>query len=290
MASERSQITLPVRPWFADHHFAGRIVLAAVEAMQFLALTAQAAHPHLEVGKMRDARFARLLEIPLDAAEIEVLVELEREEKGEVSARLLTRVEGKVIARLVTHCELTFAADAAPDSEEERWMAEPWLEPAMTVSTERVYQELVPFGPAYRTLQDRLVLDENGVWGTMLTSEPGHATEPIGSLFPLDGAMHALCVHGQRLVDFVPFPVGFAARHIVKPTRAGEQYRVQGLLQERTEDELRYDLCIFDGQEHVREWVRGLRMRDVSHGRIKPPAWIKANPTGEQTSRPRKTI
>ena len=283
MAGERRTITLPVRPWFSDHHFAGRIVLAAVEAMQLLALTAQAAHPHLEVTKMREARFAKLLEIPPAATEIEVLVELEHGENGEISARLLTRVEGKVMARLITHCELTFAADAIADAEMGKWTAEPWLEPTVAVSAARVYQELVPFGPAYRTLQDRLVLHADGVWGTLLASEPSQSTpQPLGSPFPLDGAMHAVCVHGQSLVDFVPFPVGFAALHIVKHTCAGERYRVQGLLQKRAEDELRYDLCIFDAQEQVREWVRGLRMRDVSHGRIKPPAWIKAMAQGGQ--------
>ena len=277
MTSEIKKITLPVRPWFADHHFAGRIVLAAVEAMQFLALTAQAAHPHLEATKIGEARFAKLLEIPPDATEIEVLVELEHRENGEISARLLTRVEGKVMARLITHCHLTFAADAPFGLEGEKWTTEPWPEATMTVSAAQVYQELVPFGPAYRTLQDRLILHADAVWGTLLAPEPGHVPAgPLGSPFPLDGAMHAVCVHGQGLVDFVPFPVGFAARQIVKPTRAGEWYRVQGLLQERAEDELRYDLCILDGQEQVRETVRGLRMRDVSQGRIKPPAWIKA--------------
>ena len=283
MAGEYKKITLPVRPWFVDHHFAGRIVLAAVEAMQCLAMTVQAAHPQLKVTHIRDARFAKLLEIAPTATEIDALVEMEHGENGEISARLLTRAQGKVMARLVTHCELTFVADAIPAAGKEKWGVEPCPEATTAVSAAQVYQELVPFGRVYRTLQDQLVLQADAVWGTLLASDPDRSLiEPLGSPFPLDGAMHAACVHGQQLVGFVPFPVGFASRHIVKPTRAGEWYRAQGLLQARAEDELRYDLCILDGQEQVREAVRGLRMRDVSHGRIKPPAWIKAIATGGQ--------
>ena len=276
MASERKAITVPVRPWFADHRFAGRIVLAAVEAMQLLAVTAQEAHPHLRVSGMRDGSFAKLLEIPPAAAAIDALVELEHREDGDLLARLLTRTRGQVMSRLVVHCELTFAAFASADAGEENWPAEPCARANLVIPAARVYQELVPFGPAYRTLEDRLILQANAVWGSLLAPELDHSAQPLGSPFPLDGAMHAACVHGQRLVDFVPFPVGFAARRIVQPTRAGERYRAVALLRARAADELRYDLRIVDEQGQVRETVRGLRMRDVSRGRIEPPAWIRA--------------
>jgi len=283
MAGEYKKITLPVAPWFVDHHFAGRIVLAAVEAMQCLATTVQAAHPQLKVTQIRDARFGKLLEIPWLATEIDALVELEQGENGEISARLLTRAQGKVMARLITHCELTFAAGTIADAGMEKWRAEPPPEAARAIKAAQVYQELVPFGPAYQTLRDQLVLQADMVWGSLLAPKPGCSpTAPLGSPFPLDGAMHAACVHGQQLVDFVPFPVGFASRHIVKHTCAGEWYRTQALLQVRAADELCYDLWIVDRRGQVREMVRGLRMRDVSHGRIKPPGWIKTIATGRQ--------
>jgi len=283
MTGGRREIVISVRPWFADHCFGGRIVLAAVEAMQILAVTVQAVHPYLDVNGMRDGRFAKLLEIPPTAAAIDALVELEHTENGEINARLLTRAHGKVMSRLVAHCELTFT-DEVLEAGTDMWKADPSLEAAMVVSAAQVYQELVPFGPAYRTLQDRLMLSADAAWGSLLAPELGHSTAgPLGSPFPLDGAMHAACVHGQRLVDFVPFPVGFAARHIVTPTRAGERYRTQAWLQARTADELVYDLCIVDQEEQIRERVRGLRMRDVSQGRIKPPAWIKEMPRERET-------
>jgi len=281
MASERREIVIPVRPWFRDHCFDGRIVLAAVEAMQLLAVTVQAAYPHREVGGMRSGRFARLLAISPEATGIDALVELERGEHGGIRARLLTRAQGKVMTRLVSHCELTFAADLNLDNGLDNGAIAPCAHAAMDLAAAQVYRELVLFGPAYRTLQDRLVLHADSAWGTVLAPAMDFSPAgPLGSPFPLDGAMHAACVHGQRLVDFVPFPVGFASRCVVKPTHAGERYRVQVQLQARTEDELLYDLCIFDQEEQVRETVRGLRMRDVSHGRIRPPAWIRAIPTG----------
>jgi hypothetical protein len=43
----------------------------------------------------------------------------------------------------------------------------------------------------------------------------------------------------------------------------------------RTKDELLFDLRIFDDQGHIFESVTGIRMRDVSGGKIKPPAWMR---------------
>jgi len=284
MTGERREIALPVQSWFSDHRFGGRIVLAAVEAMQLLAATVQEVYPQLEVGRMHDGRFAKLLAIPPEAGEIKVLVELEPGEHGGIRARLLTRTQGKSMTRLIAHCELTFTADATPGAETDTWVSKPCSDAPMDLTAELVYQELVPFGPAYRTLQDRLVLHADAAWGTLLAPKLSLAPPgPLGSPFPLDGAMHAACVHGQRWVDFVPFPVGFATRRIVKPTRAGERYRTLARLQVRTEDELIYDLFILDEHGQVRETVRGLRMRDVSHGRIKPPAWIKEPLKGGRT-------
>jgi len=279
MTGERIEISIPVRPWYKDHCFGGRVILAAVEAMQLLAATVKAAYPQLDVRNMQAGRFAKLLEIPPDAARLDAVVELERGEKGEVCARLLTRTQLKTMTRMTTHCELTFAAEAAHDKGAENGAAGPCTDAGMEVTAEEVYRDLVPFGPAYRTLQDRLFLDAESAWGTLWAPElEQSATHPLGSPFPLDGAMHAACVHGQRLVDFVPFPVGFAERQITKPTRAGERYRTQVHLHARTAEELVYNLRIFDQEEQVRETIKGLRMRDVSGGRIKPPAWIQRAP------------
>lgn len=88
-------------------------------------------------------------------------------------------------------------------------------------------------------------------------------------------AMHAACVHGQRLAGFVPFPVGFEQRRILAPHQAGRQHHAQVRLCAQAAEMLVYDLLIADAGGRVRD--HRLRMRDVSGGRITPPAWIRAD-------------
>ena len=80
----------------------------------------------------------------------------------------------------------------------------------------------------------------------------------------------------RLLADFVPFPVAIAHRWIIEPTRAGERYRTQVRLREQTTEVLLYDLEITGVDGRLRERITGLRMRDVSAGRIRPPGWVKA--------------
>jgi hypothetical protein len=265
---------LPIRPWFRDHCFNGRIILPAVEAMRLLAESVQAAYPALNVGVMEDATFSKFLEIPQDQDQIDIQVEVIEREGGRVQARLLTRKQLKTMSRLTEHCQLFFGGEKSdvlrPPAQE--------AQPAVQVSAERIYRELVPFGPAYRTLQGQISLGRDWAHGGLQAPDLPGELAPVGSPSPLDGAMHAACVHGQRLVDFVPFPVGLAVRHITLPTEPGEEYGFQARLRSRAADELVYDLQIFDQREGIRESIRGLRMRDVSNGRIRPPAWIRARP------------
>jgi hypothetical protein len=69
--------------------------------------------------------------------------------------------------------------------------------------------------------------------------------------------------------------VGFDRRIISRPTQPGGSYRTRVQLLSRTNDELLFDLQIFDDQGHIFESVTGIRMRDVSGGKIKPPEWLR---------------
>jgi len=279
MAAERMAVQVPVQPWYRDHCFDHRVIFPAVEAMQLLALTVQTAYPALDVRCMHQGRFTKFLEIPEASATLDVVVELEQEGNDRVCARLLSKKTLKTMTRMISHCELSFIAGSSQTSRDVTMERICSSDPSWEMSTERVYQELVPFGPAYRTLYGQLFLDKTSARGTLQAPELPHASpDLIGSPFPLDGAMHAACVHGQQLVDFVPFPVGFATRSIHAPTLSGEQYHTQVHLQSQTADELVYDLLIFDEKNQIRETITGLRMRDVSGGRVRPPAWIQRVP------------
>jgi len=275
MTTRQTAISIPVAPWFQDHRFAGHIVFPAVETLQILAAAAARIDPGRDCTRMTQARFAKLLPVPEGAATLPALVEWSETEAG-LTVRLLSRVQGKAVARLLAHGEVTFPGhgEAGPGGGVMRET------PAQgcRISAERIYDELVPFGPSYRTLTGDLALLGNEAWGT-LTSPDLPAVSPVqavlGSPFPLDGAMHAACVLGQTLADFVPFPVGFGARRIERPTRSGKNYLTQVMLRSRTPEELLFDLGIFDEKGRRCEAVAALRMRDVSGGRIGPPGWIR---------------
>jgi hypothetical protein len=268
-------VRLPIRPWLRDHCFNGRVILPAVEAMRLLAQTVQHLHPAGNILAMDNAKFQKFLEIPPNQDRIDILVEVGKATIQGIHARLLTRKQLKTMTRLTSHCELLFgqASDITPLPSRPSTSART---PIVLVSAERIYRELVPFGPMYRSLYGQVSLWDDSARGSLRAPDLPLEFTPVGSPFPLDGAMHAACVHGQRLIDFVPFPVGFISRTISKPTEPGKEYGVDVHLRGLSPDELVYDLQIFDSRNRIRETLTGLTMRDVSNGRIKPPDWIKA--------------
>ena len=274
MATEIVATRLEVSPWFKDHCFNDRVILPAVEAIRLLASAVHVQHSAVNLQVMEEAKFSKFLEIPPDQDAIDIQIEITRMTDGRVQARLLTRKQLKAMTRLTEHSELLFGgcAEVGPGPEQ------PVINtnPVVDVSAERIYRELVPFGPTYRTLQGQVRLGQDWALAGLHTPDLPVDFPPIGSPFALDGAMHAACVHGQRMVDFVPFPVGFAKRIIILPTMPGEEYVIKVNLRSLAADELVYDILILDQRERIRETLLGLRMRDVTGGRIKPPTWIRA--------------
>ena len=100
MTAAREAVRIRVQPWFADHHFDGRVILPAVEAMALLAGNARQHMPALDVRSMVEARFDRLLAIAPGQGLIEATVELEAVGNG-LAARLLTRRQGAAMSRMV---------------------------------------------------------------------------------------------------------------------------------------------------------------------------------------------
>lgn len=274
-ATENVAMRLKVPLWFRDHCFNDRVILPAVEAIRLLAASVKVKHPAVNVQVMEGATFSKFLEIPPNQDAIDIQIEVARMADGRVQARLLTRKQLKGMTRLTGHCDLLFGGCAEVGSRPEQPVIN--TNPVADVSAERIYRELVPFGPTYRTLQGQVRLGQDWALAGLHTPNLPVDFLPIGSPFALDGAMHAACVHGQWRVDFVPFPVGFAKRIIILPTMPGEEYVINVNLRSLIADELVYDLLILDRRERIRETLLGLRMRDVTGGRIKPPTWIRAS-------------
>ncbi len=271
--SNRIAVTIPVLPWFNDHSFNGKVIFPAVETMLLLAKVAAEIMPEVSVTQMARAGFSKLLEIPQGVSEISALVEYEESEMG-LSCKLLSKVQFKKISRIKEHATIHFGSGpdtVTPLAFQKRAKGD------QLIDVKRIYQELVPFGPAYRSITESLHLRTGTAIASLrapVLAQKQEMESLVGSPFPLDGAMHAACVLGQCVADFVPFPVAFAERSIHKPTVAGKEYSSTVQLVSQTENELIFNLSLFETNGEPCETVMGLQMRDVTGGLIKAPAGL----------------
>lgn len=269
MDDQRIPLSITVKPWFRDHFFGGKIVLPAVETMLLIAAHVARVYPEIDVTVMENCQFAKFLEILPESATVAALLECDDIAGGRVQAKLLSRQHFKAMSRIKEHCEIFFSPASAEKSKNQlvrNFQSVPPVQCLTEVKVEHLYRKLVPFGPTYQTLKGTLYLTENEAWGRLqvprLPSDP--IQKSIGSPFPLDGALHAACVLGQQSVDFVPFPVGFASRAVLRPTQSGCSYITKVRKISQANDELVFDLAIWDNDGLVYEIVSGVRMRDVS--------------------------
>lgn len=272
----RLPLTIPVHPYLKDHHFEGKIILPAVEILQRLAGSLQSYLPDAYVQCMHLASFDRFLHIAENSREIESCHELEVYESGRIVSKLITigKVKGTAMTRTKIHAAVSFIA--ADES-----IAGPPIDlglardgPFYKVPSRKVYRDLVPFGPSFQNIRDDLLLAPHGAVARVYAADHSAPSEPLGSPFPLDGAMHAACAWGQRFHHFVAFPVGFEKRLIITPTVTGETYLCTILPVPRNRESLKFDIWIHDSSGNLCEEIRGVIMRDVFGGRIRPPDWV----------------
>ena len=266
MSDRRFPLTIPVKHWFQDHCFAGKIVLPAVETMLLLAAKAHELYPEVDIRVMENVRFAKFLEISPESSTIESLVECEKISADSLQATLFSRTVFKTMSRIKEHGTVEFSSARTQNLPASNIDLTRTEMADTEIAVDYLYSELVPFGPHYQTLQDILYLSDDQAWGRL--KAPELAIDPIqeivGSPFPLDGAFHAACVLGQQVVSFVPFPVGFDKRVISRPTQPGGYYQTRVKKTMQTETELVFDLVIAGDGGQVYETVTGVRMRDVS--------------------------
>ena len=272
MTTTCRNVQIKVQPWFRDHSFEGRPVLPAVESLLVLAGAARELRPELDIREMADARFARFLEIPANEQHIEAVVELQEEEGGIVRAGLYTKRQTGRFFRQVEHAAVCFGGKGRVACGRSYANEQPFV-----VSGKRIYEHLVPFGPAYRNVTEAELVS-GGACAKLHTPELPQMEEvaDLGSPFLLDSAFHVACVWGQRYAGFVPFPVGFKYRRIVSPSLPGREYRAVVEAVVGRGSELEFDIDLVDAAGEPVEQVRGLRMRDVSGGQIKVPDWVQA--------------
>lgn len=276
----RLPVEIPVYPHFFDHHVEGNAVLPAVEAMQVLAKTVTHYRPDLSIMTMTQARFEKFLYVPTGCSQIDAFVEIEMFSGGGVRALLLTKTKsGKSgITRSKVHAAVLFPrkkeGDTMPPIDLQAFLEGVCVE----VPPERIYRDLVPFGPSYQNITAPLYISENGAIAQIAApAVPGRQQDKgrLGSAFPLDAAFHAACVWAQCYKDTVAFPVGFERRRVYGPTLPGHTYFGRVAPAKTDSSPLIFDIWIYDTGGTLCESVHGVRMQDVSAGRVTPPPWLK---------------
>ena len=272
----RLPLKIRISPYMMDHQFEGKAVLPAVEALQLLAASTSGYLPGIKIDSIHDARFDRFLYIDPGVALIDAFNEIEIHEDGSAVSRLITKTRSKTgsITRIKEHVFIRF-----PNSPQEP--APPLLDEisalegfGIDIPSDRLYGELVPFGPAYHNVKENLTVSEQGAIASVYAPDNGAQSTPLGSPFPFDAALHAACAWGQRYRGIVGFPVGFGMRRVFKQTRPGATYIARIIPKRACSERLLYDIWIYDQDGVFYETSLDVLMGDVSGGRMKPPQWV----------------
>lgn len=277
----RAAVTIQVAPHWIDHHFQGQAVLPAVEAMQLLAHWMGRLRPGMPVGHIQAAAFDKFLAMPPAGEKIQAWCELRQQPDGALAAALLTRTQARSggMSRTKIHARVEFQSAAPSPGPMALDLAAALDGACLQVAPRALYRDLVPFGPGFQTIDQPVRLTAEGALALIRAPErwDGQTELPLGSPFVLDAAFHAACVWSQRYAGVVAFPVGIARRAVLVPTRPGDTYVARVFpVPSRDPVMLVFDIWILDFDGRPYELLQGVRMRDVSGGRLQPPAWIRA--------------
>jgi hypothetical protein len=277
----RLPLEIIIRPYLGDHRFDGRAVYPAVEAMQLLARSCRSFRAGIDTSTITGVAFHKFLYLEhiTDQTVTEIINEIHINQSGRISARLLTknRLKKSSMTRLKEHVTLHFSGTGSEVPVPKFETATSLKGTPFKITARMLYRDLVPFGPAYQNILDDLIVTEKGAVAHLQSPSYPAPLQQLGSPFPLDAAFHAACAWGQRFSTIVGFPVGFDERTIFRPTQPGEKYisRITPVRQASDPVVLIFDIWIYTEEGYLCEAVRGVQMRDVSGGRLKPPRWVQ---------------
>jgi hypothetical protein len=273
----RCSLEIEIGGYLYDHHFEGRCVLPAVEALIVLAKIVEDHFPDVPLLRLSKALFPRFLVIPPDGHHLPAIVETDHSPEGSVLATLMTSVRSKTggIGRNLAHARVEFPPADSLDSEplfpdRKKPDEDPFMVPA-----DLIYPGLIPFGKAFQNVSGPLSLWPAEASAFLSGGESGPENTTLGSPFPLDAAFHLACVWGHRFTGQVLFPTGFEKRIICQRTKKGDTYLGRIFPTGSSLNVFLFDALILDSQGAVYEDIRGIQMQDVSQGRLRPPSWIR---------------
>lgn len=279
----RLPLEIEIYPYLLDHRFEGKAVLPAVEAMQLLVVSTQNYLPDTDIQFIKNAKFDKFLyivpDITPDTKIVKAFNEIKMNEKGDITAKLITKTRSKKagITRVKEHAAMQFSGEKPDIKPPPLDTVSGQIKRGFNIPSDRLYNDLVPFGPAYHNIRGTLFVSQKGAIGRIQAPKKSATKNlklPMGSPFPLDAAFHAACAWGQRYLAVVGFPVGFDKRMVIQPTRPGNSYTCLILPVHVTTDLLVFDIWLYDLNGILFEAVSSVQMRDVSSGRMKPPQWV----------------
>lgn len=273
-------LDIPIRPYLNDHCFNGQAVLPAVEAMEILAQAVKRFNPATDVTCMSGVTFDKFLYLDPTVDHLSILGDIAVDANGDVKAVLTTKTRSKhaLMARVKTHAALAFPRHAAPTQDLPLDVASAPEGVCFPVGRENIYPDLVSFGPFYRNVTGLHMTHLGAVAeirNPVIDAAGPVSPNLLGSPFALDAAFHVACAWGQRFAGIVAFPVGVDRRRIHVPTLPAETYFIHVLPVQTDPALLTFDLWIYDREGCLHETCSGVRMRDVSGGKMLPPEWIK---------------
>ncbi len=267
-------ISLAYPPFFQDHHVGGRPVLAAMEAMELLAKNLCRRFPGHECRDLTEIRFDKFLYLE-EKAPRHLFHETTRTGDGTLRTTLTTRFRSPNarIRRTLTHAGLTVGRGIPELPRYPMESAASLTNPCVRVDPDRIYRDMVPFGPAYRNIVTPLLISPDGALarvGSPVAQDP-RADLLLGSPYVPDAALHACCVWCQRYHGIVTFPVSMDRRTVIRPTRMDDRYTARVVPKKIDGEIFWFDVHIYDDDGNLREWMTDVCMKDVSGGRLKPP-------------------
>ncbi|BBO75369.1 hypothetical protein DSCW_27860 [Desulfosarcina widdelii] len=245
----------------------------AVEAMEQLAADTCGRFPETDGRRLSDLRFDRFLRLD-GPTPVAATNRVEKKDDGSLRAALTTRIQSKKtgIGRSLEHASLTVGQARSMDKALSLDVAASLAGICTAVEPERIYADMVPFGPAYRNICSDLLLSADGALAQVRSPQPPDPRNNLylGSPYVLDAAFHAACVWCQRYLNNVAFPVSIDQRTVFRPTRLESVYTARIVPVQTEKEPFVFDIFIYDDESELCESAIGVGMRDVSGGRARP--------------------
>lgn len=277
--SSRVPIDFQFFSYLKDHCFEGKAVMPAVEICELLASVVKNKMFKSDVLFIVKAIFNKFLLLDALQKNMELFCDFVVYENNNINVSLITQRKGKrsSISRTIKHASMIFCQNKKLYNTHQFKKTSIKKEEWKKISVKRIYDELIPFGPAYRNIQDTLFLHKKGAFANIYAPFQlvNNMNNFLGSPFVLDAAFHIACVYGQKFYSVVSFPVGFKERIIYKKTKANANYTAMIIPNGQQKEYYIFDILITDDKKELCESVKGLKMQDVSRGRMQPPDWIK---------------